>query len=134
PHIPVRRQQIELVERKGVGHPDSMCDAIMEAISVAISQAYIAATGRVLHHNIDKGLLVAGQTSPALGGGTVNAPMRLIVGDRATTVWDGKLVPVVEIAEATARQWLAGDLRFCHPPRHRVVQNTNQPASPEPVN
>jgi len=86
PHIPVRRQQIELVERKGVGHPDSMCDAIMEAISVAISQAYIAATGRVLHHNIDKGLLVAGQTSPALGGGTVNAPMRLIVGDRLCTV------------------------------------------------
>jgi len=133
PHIPVRRQQIELVERKGVGHPDSMCDAIMEAISVAISQAYIAATGRVLHHNIDKGLLVAGQTSPSLGGGTVNAPMRLIVGDRATTVWDGKLLPVVEIAEATARQWLAEHLRFVHPQRHMVFQNAIQPGSPELV-
>src|SRR5215470_13848140 len=81
PHIPVSQQQIELVERKGLGHPDSICDALMEAISVALCQTYLDATGRVLHHNIDKGLLVAGQTSPALGGGTVNAPMHLIVGD-----------------------------------------------------
>jgi S-adenosylmethionine synthetase len=133
PHTPISRQQIELVERKGVGHPDSMCDAMMEAISVALSQAYIAATGHVLHHNIDKALLVAGQTSPALGGGTVHAPMRLIVGDRATTVWDGQRLPVVEIAEATARQWLAEHLRFVHPQRHLVFQNAIQPGSPELV-
>ena len=30
---PVERQRVELAERKGVGHPDSMCDAILEAIS-----------------------------------------------------------------------------------------------------
>ena len=65
-----------------------MCDAIMEAISVALSQAYIEATGHVLHHNVDKGFLVAGQTVPALGGGAVVAPMRLICGDRATMTAD----------------------------------------------
>ena len=106
PHIPVGRQQIELVERKGVGHPDSMCDAIMEAISVALSQAYIAATGHVLHHNIDKGLLVAGQTAPALGGGRVDAPMRLIFGDRATTVWKGYGLPAGAAADAHHRPGL----------------------------
>lgn len=42
-NVPVHRQQMELVERKGVGHPDTMCDAIMEAISVALCQAYIEA-------------------------------------------------------------------------------------------
>src|SRR5262245_15460811 len=114
-HIPVGQQQLELVERKGLGHPDSICDAIMEAISVALCRTYLDATCQVLHHNIDKGLLVAGQTTPALGGGTVEAPMRLIVGDRATVEWQGQRFPVGEVAEATARQWLQKHLRFVDP-------------------
>jgi S-adenosylmethionine synthetase len=130
-HIPAGQQQIELVERKGLGHPDSICDAIMEAISLALCRTYLDAMGRVLHHNIDKGLLVAGQTTPALGGGTVQAPMRLIVGDRATVEWQGQRFPVGAIAEATARQWLREHLRFVDPERHVVFQNAIQPGSPE---
>ena len=119
PHLPVSQQPMELVERKGLGHPDSICDAIMEAISVALCQTYLNATGQVLHHNIDKSLLVAGQTTPALGGGTVEAPMRLIVGDRATVEWQGQRFPIGAIAEATAARgsrpyrsfWLPGASR-----------------------
>src|SRR5262245_49931972 len=110
-----------------------MCDAIMEAISVALCRTYLDATGQVLHHNIDKGLLVAGQTTPALGGGTVEAPMRLIFGDRATVEWQGQRFPVGEIAEATAQQWLRTCLRFVDPDRHVVFQDAIQPGSPELV-
>lgn len=131
PNIPVGRQQVELVERKGVGHPDSICDAIMEAASVALSQAYVEQTGRVLHHNIDKGLLVAGQTTPALGGGTVDAPMRLIFGDRATRRWNGHHIDVDEIAVTTARRWLKENLRFVDPEKHIVFQSEIRPGSPE---
>ena len=84
---PVSRQDVEIVERKGLGHPDTICDAIMEAMSVALSAEYLKQVGRVLHHNLDKGLLVAGQTTPALGGGRIDAPMRLVIGDRATCDW-----------------------------------------------
>jgi len=130
PHLSIAQQPVELVERKGIGHPDSMCDAIMEAISVALCRAYIDA-GRVLHHNIDKGLLVAGQSEPALGGGRVLAPMRLIIGDRATTEFEGHRIPVGEIAETTAQQWLAKHLRFVRPPHHLICQNELRPGSPE---
>lgn len=133
PHIPVHRQPMELVERKGLGHPDSMCDAIMEAISVALCQAYVEAAGQVLHHNLDKGLLVAGQTTPALGGGTVEVPMRLVIGDRATTQWNNHRIPVGDIAEATAREWLAAHLRFVEPQQHLVIQNELRPGSAELV-
>ena len=133
PNIPTSEQQIELVERKGVGHPDSMCDAMMEAISLALCRAYIEATGHVLHHNIDKGLLVAGQTTPALGGGTVTTPMRLVIGDRATIAWDGHRVPVGDIAERAAKRWIAEHLRFVEPDRHLVVQNELRPGSAELV-
>jgi S-adenosylmethionine synthetase len=131
PHLSMSQQPVELVERKGIGHPDSMCDAIMEAISVALCRAYIDVAGRVLHHNIDKGLLVAGQSDPALGGGRVLAPMRLIIGDRATTEFEGHRIPVGEIAETTAQQWLAKHLRFVQPPHHLICQNELRPGSPE---
>ena len=133
PNIPVGRQDVELVERKGVGHPDSICDAIMEAVSVALSQTYLELCGRVLHHNIDKGLLVAGQTTPALGGGRVDAPMRLVFGDRATTEWAGREIDVGAIAEATARTWVREHLRFVDPEKHIVFQNEIKPGSPELV-
>lgn len=132
-YAPLSRQPLELVERKGLGHPDSMCDAIMEAISVALSQAYIERTGQVLHHNLDKGLLVAGQSSPALGGGRVDQPMRLIIGDRATLAWHGQPLPVHEIAEHTARQWLTEHLRFVDPAQHVRFQHEMQPGAVELV-
>jgi S-adenosylmethionine synthetase len=80
---PVEDQRVELVERKGVGHPDSICDAIMEEISVALCTEYTETFGGIVHHNIDKGLLAAGRTLPRIGGGVVDERMRLVFGGRA---------------------------------------------------
>jgi S-adenosylmethionine synthetase len=124
---------MELVERKGVGHPDSICDAVMEAASVALSREYLKRAGHVLHHNLDKSLLVAGQSAPALGGGTIEVPMRLIFGDRATAEWPGGKIAVGEIVEAAARGWIAEHLRSVDPVRHVVMQNEIRPGSPELV-
>ncbi|RPI83255.1 MAG: methionine adenosyltransferase [Planctomycetaceae bacterium] len=133
PNIPIGRQPVEIVERKGLGHPDSICDALMESVSVALSQEYLRIAGRVLHHNLDKGLLVAGQSTPAFGGGTIETPLKIIFGDRATCDWSGAKIPVGEIAETTARRWLADNLRFLDPARHVVFQNEIRPGSPELV-
>jgi S-adenosylmethionine synthetase len=90
--------RVEIVERKGTGHPDYMCDSMMDAVSVALSKEYIKEFGTVLHHNIDKGLLAAGMTDKRFGGGRVLKPMELIIGDRATFRAAGKKIPVAEIA------------------------------------
>ncbi len=129
--VPVEEQQVELVERKGLGHPDSICDAIMEEISVTLCREYMEAFGRILHHNIDKSLLVAGRTSPRIGGGTVDEPMRLVFGDRAVYEFKGKKVPVEEIATETAKKWLRENLRFVDPEEHIIFQNEIKPGSPE---
>jgi S-adenosylmethionine synthetase len=129
--VPVEEQQVELVERKGVGHPDSICDAIMEDISVALCKEYMNTFGRIVHHNIDKGLLVAGRTSPEVGGGVVNEPMKLVFGDRAIYRLGKKHVAVGEIAEQTARKWLSENLRFVDPKEHVVYQNEIKEGSPE---
>jgi len=128
---PVEQERVELVERKGTGHPDSICDAIMEQVSIALCREYLNAFGRILHHNIDKGLLVAGRTEPRLGGGAVLEPMRLVFGDRATAEYKGKRIDVGAIAETSAKDWLRRNLRFIDPDRHVVLQNELKEGSPE---
>jgi S-adenosylmethionine synthetase len=49
----VEDQGVEIVERKGIGHPDSICDGLAESVSQALSQLYIDRVGRVLHYNTD---------------------------------------------------------------------------------
>lgn len=130
-HAPVGKQRVELVERKGTGHPDSICDAIMEQISLALSREYLNTFGQILHHNIDKGLLVAGRTEPRLGGGKVLEPMRLVIGDRATAEYRGKRIDIAAVAEKTARDWIRQNLRFVDPQEHLIIQNELNEGSPE---
>lgn len=129
--LPVGRQAMEIVERKGKGHPDTICDSIAESVSHALCRMYLQMAGQVLHHNVDKMLLVAGQSKPKPGGGQINEPFRLILGDRATSSWNGKAFPVHEVAESKAREWIKDNLRYADPARHVILQNELQPGSAE---
>ncbi|GAB4387555.1 MAG: methionine adenosyltransferase [Thermodesulfovibrionales bacterium] len=115
---PVSDLGVEIVERKGLGHPDHMCDSIMEAVSVALSSYYLREFGAVLHHNIDKGLLAAGRVRKRFGGGRVMRPMELVIGDRATFEAQGRKVPAAEIAVEAARGWLRRNMGRVDPERH----------------
>ncbi len=130
---PVPKQRVELVERKGVGHPDTISDAIAEEISRALSHTYLEVFGAVLHHNVDKGLLVAGVTEPRLGGGRVIEPMRLVIGDRAVLHYRGVDIPVTQIVAETVERWVTHHLRFVDPERHIILQTELKPGSPELV-
>jgi S-adenosylmethionine synthetase len=99
--VPVAQQPLEIVERKGIGHPDSICDGVMEHAAIALARAYRERVGAILHFNLDKALLAAGGVDHRFGGGRVIEPMRLVVGDRATFTTNGLQIPVSDIlAEA----------------------------------
>jgi S-adenosylmethionine synthetase len=120
----VTDQRVEIVERKGTGHPDQICDSVMEAVSLALCREYLARFDTILHHNMDKGLLVAGRVAKRFGGGRVIRPMELIIGDRATSRAAGEEIPAGDIAVAAAKEWLGRHLRFVDPERnvrYRVV-------------
>ncbi len=129
--MPLADESMEIVERKGLGHPDTICDLVMERVAVELAQAYLKTCGRVLHFNADKGLLVAGQVECRLGGGYVIAPMRLVIGDRATFEWRRKQIPVKEIAERTAYRWFKQHLPRVSPIKHLECQVELKPASAE---
>ena len=98
----VADQGIEIVERKGVGHPDSVCDGVAESVAQALARTYLDRFGTVLHFNTDETQLVAGTAAPAFGGGEVLEPVYLLVVGRATKEYQGERVPT----EAMAREYL----------------------------
>lgn len=124
-------QPVEIVERKGTGHPDSICDGIMEYASVRLAREYRRRIGRVAHFNLDKGLLAAGSTERWFGGGRLIEPLRLVYGDRATFSWDGVDVPVDDIIRDAARAWLQANLPRIDPDRDVVYQSELRVGSPE---
>jgi len=116
---------VEMVERKGVGHPDYIADAVSEALSLGLCKYYLKEFGVILHHNVDKGLVVGGRANPRFGGGEVLEPINIIVAGRAVTEIKTskgvKSVPIEEIVEKTAKNFIRKNFRFLDPDRHVKV-------------
>jgi S-adenosylmethionine synthetase len=107
----VEDQEVEIVERKGIGHPDSLCDGIAEHVSRALSNLYLDRVGEVLHYNTDETQLAAGNAAPAFGGGEVVEPIYILVVGRATRRYEAPdgteyTLPVDSTALAAARDYL----------------------------
>lgn len=103
---PIEKQQIELVERKGIGHPDSISDGLAEAVSRALCREYITKCGAVLHHNTDETQIVAGRSSPKFGGGEVLQPIYMLLVGRATKEFEGDELATESVAIKAARNYL----------------------------
>jgi S-adenosylmethionine synthetase len=119
---PVEEQEIEMVERKGLGHPDSLCDGIAEAVSLALCKEYKRKCGMILHHNTDKVQLVAGRSNPKYGGGEVISPIYILLGGRATRDFEGEEIAVDTIAMKAAKEYLR-NIRNLDVDRHVVVDS-----------
>ncbi|MFT4958255.1 MAG: S-adenosylmethionine synthetase, partial [Halobacteriales archaeon] len=102
----VEDQYVEIVERKGIGHPDSICDGVAESVSRALAQAYLDRVGHVLHYNTDETQLVAGRSAPAFDGGEMLEPIYLLIVGRATKSYEGTNIPAETIALNAAREYL----------------------------
>ncbi|MGE0622042.1 MAG: methionine adenosyltransferase [Pseudomonadales bacterium] len=115
-------RRVEVVERKGIGHPDTLCDALADQFERALSRFYRDEFGRILHHNVDKALLIGGAARAAFGGGVVDAPMELVLAGRATTEVGGRRVPVEEIARSSVQAWLRQHMHALDPERHVTLR------------
>jgi len=121
----------EIVERKGLGHPDTICDALSENLSRALSRVYLERFGAILHHNVDKALLCGGAARPAFGGGEISEPIDVYLAGRATAQLGGATIPVHEIAVEESRRWLRENLRHLDPERHVRIHPRIRPTSPD---
>jgi S-adenosylmethionine synthetase len=108
----ISQMPFEIVEIKGRGHPDTICDLICDHLSDDLLRFYEAECGRPLHYNVDKALLVGGKASPRFGGGTITEPARLYLGDRATETFNGRQLGLTEVVRNSVESWLNENLRF----------------------
>ena len=120
---PVEMQKVELVERKGIGHPDSIADGIAEAISRALSREYIKRYGIILHHNTDQVEVVGGRAYPRFGGGEVIKPIYILLSGRAVEFVDKEMFPVHEVAIRAAKEYLRKAVRHLDIEKHVVIDS-----------
>lgn len=125
--------EVEVVERKGLGHPDTICDALAEQLSVALSRFYIDKFDFILHHNVDKVLLWGGASRPRFGGGEIIAPMELFLAGRATRSVAGIEVPIEEVTLETSRNWFRDNFHALDPEKHIKIHCLVRPGSAELV-
>lgn len=118
-----------MVERKGLGHPDTICDALAETFSRNLCRAYRQRFGQIMHHNVDKALLCAGRAAPALGGGKVLAPISIYLAGRATTQVGSDHVPIQDIAIEGSQAWLRSNLHALDSDRDVVMRALIEPGS-----
>ncbi len=123
---PIEKQPLEIVERKGVGHPDTLLDAIVEETSRNLCRYYRSQFGRILHMNVDKGSLAGGRARVEFGGGEMLEPIYICVVGRATTEVlnkDGTItyVPYGKIAVDSIKHTLKDVLRNLDPLQHVLM-------------
>jgi S-adenosylmethionine synthetase len=116
------RDDAEVVERKGACHPDTICDALAEALSRNLCREYQRRFGYVLHHNVDKALLCGGRAMPAFGGGKVTDPIRIFLAGPAITNVGNETIPVEDIAIEGSRTWLKANLHALDSDRHVRIE------------
>lgn len=128
---PVSEQRIEIVERKGIGHPDSLTDAICEASSRVLSQYYIKENGFICHHNLDKGLLIGGVSNPVFGGGEIIERPDAIVAGTATII--KSIDDIKKLIYEEVDKYFDETLRFADKLNPEILVRIH-PGSPDLVN
>jgi len=113
----------EVVERKGVGHPDTMADAIAERASRYYSRSCLEQFGRVAHHWFDKVLLFGGESELSFRGGELVRPYTVLFAGKAARACGSQPIPLDELLRRAAADVLAEVLTGFDPARHLRVEN-----------
>ncbi|MDW8434484.1 MAG: methionine adenosyltransferase, partial [Aquificaceae bacterium] len=130
---PVYELDAEIVERKGIGHPDTICDYLAENLSKELCNWYIKEYGAVMHHNVDKALLVGGVARAEFGGGEVTEPIEIYLVGRAILEKEGKKLDAHALALESAKEWLKANLKNIDAEKHIRIHTKIKPGSKDLV-
>lgn len=104
PSINVSKSKMEIVERKGVGHPDSLADSCATLLSIIYSRYCIDKFGAILHHNVDKVTMAGGRSEATFGDGSIIEPAQFLFVGRGINQVEKETIPIPAMAElATER-------------------------------
>lgn len=93
----------EVVEPKGKGHPDNVCDTLAEKISATYSRYCIENYGVILRHMIDKLSILGGGSKVKFGGGEMIAPIKILINGRFTDRFKDEKIDYIAIVIKTIK-------------------------------
>jgi S-adenosylmethionine synthetase len=108
--VSIEQRSFEVVERKGLGHPDTLADGVAEAISLAYSNYCIEHYGAVLHHNVDKTAIFGGLAEIELGTARMIKPHRIILSGRISSEFGGQKIDFESIQQKAAIDYIQSRL------------------------
>lgn len=116
-------RDLEIVERKGIGHPDTLADALAECVSMAYSRYCLEKFGVVLHHNVDKLYIGAGHFRTGFGLCEMVKPVQVRVNGRMSNSFAGEIIDLEEIQKEAVLSYL--DAVLPHLKKENVVVEAN---------
>ena len=127
---PIKNTETEVVERKGLGHPDTICDSIAEEVSKALSREYEERFGKILHHNTDEVQLVAGEARPEFGEEKeLEKKIYILLAGRATKEFKGEKIPVDGIAIEAAENFIEENFKVLRPEHIEFESRIGEPST-----
>jgi S-adenosylmethionine synthetase len=97
-------KQFEAVERKGIGHPDTLADAVAERLSNLYCRWMKENFDGYAHHWFDKVMLIGGHAAIDYGSAKLTRPYKMIVAGKAVLTVEDQEVPIKSLAMAAAAE------------------------------
>lgn len=95
----------EVVETKGKGHPDNICDTLAEKISSEYSKYCLEKYGVILRHMIDKLSILGGGSKVKFGGGEMISPIKILINGRFTDRFKNQKIDYMKIVSQTIEDY-----------------------------
>ncbi len=131
-YVSPEMENFEIVERKGLGHPDTLADTIAEQVSVEYSKYCLENFGYVLHHNVDKVCIMGGLSKVDWGYAEILEPVRVLVNGRISASFEGKKIPIEEIIRKSVHKTLSKALPKLNLEKKLVIINKSTQYSRNP--
>jgi S-adenosylmethionine synthetase len=124
-------ENFEFIERKGIGHPDTLADLLAEYLSNEYSKYTLKRFGAILHHNFDKIGLLGGASFVSFGKGYVVKPIKVLINGRASVCFGSEKIPIKKLLKEWTIEFFNGKLYNFNPKKHlRIFFNLSDQSSP----
>jgi len=121
-HKDFNQGDFEFIERKGLGHPDTLADMLAEYLSNKYSNYTLKKFGAILHHNFDKMGLLGGTSFVIFGQGYLTKPIKVLINGRVSTKFGRQIIPIRKLLVEWIKEFFKNrlpnlninkDLDFC---------------------
>ena len=96
----------EVIERKGIGHPDTIADNLGEKLGSLLKEAYKWEYDKVMHYNVDKVLVGSGKINYEKG--TMIKPVNVVFAGQYTVL---KKTDIMDLMETAVEETLAVEIK-----------------------